>query len=109
MFLNVLQEKVALAGAEWSHCFQFHKTSTFREDFKNPVDSPYISGAAHFSKWWMVGHPVSTTFISLHFQPNAYYPPDFSADMYTPENMIAWNDLFTELELVFHASNMVLE
>ena len=35
--------------------------------------------------------------------------PDFSADMYSPENMLAWNGLFTELDLTFHASNMVLE
>ncbi len=35
--------------------------------------------------------------------------PDFSADMYSPENMLAWNDLFRELDLTFHASNMVLE
>jgi len=35
--------------------------------------------------------------------------PDFSADMYSPENMLAWNDLFTELDLTFHTSNMVLE
>src|SRR5260370_5824906 len=35
--------------------------------------------------------------------------PDFSADMYSPENMLAWKDLFMELDLTFHASNMVLE
>jgi len=56
----VLKEKVAQAGAEWSRRFKFHKTSSFREEFKNPLESPYISGAAHFSLWWMVGHPVCT-------------------------------------------------
>ena len=35
--------------------------------------------------------------------------PDFSADMYSPENMLAWNNLFTELDLTIHASNKVLE
>ena len=53
--------------------------------------------------------PLSSHFISCLRPIIQHIPPDFSADMYSPENMIAWNNLFTELELVFHVSNMVLE
>jgi len=53
--------------------------------------------------------PLSSHFISSLRPIIQHIPPDFFTNMYSPENMIAWNNLFTELELVFHASNMVLE
>lgn len=56
------QEKAAGGGAKWSHRFKF-QTSEFRDEFKNPPNSPYVSGAAHFGLWWMIGHPVHTTLI----------------------------------------------
>src|SRR5260370_40575007 len=53
--------------------------------------------------------PLSSHFISSLRPIIQHIPPDFSTDRYSPANMIAWNNLFMQLERVLHTSNRVLE